>query len=69
MPLCAGNTYPGHTILWIYDDALRVFNVAQTHCLVGDRFDHLRRLRQETQQTRKETRIDGKTKRINGGIG
>ena len=69
MSLCAGNTYPGHTILWIYDDQSRIFNVAQTHCVACDRIGHLRRLWQETQQTRKEARIDGKIKRINGGVG
>ncbi len=69
MPLCARHTHPGHTILWIYDDTLRVFNMAQTHCMAGDRFDHLRRLWETSQQTRKKARINGKTKRVNGGIG
>ena len=68
MSICASNTYPGHYFLRIYDDTVRIYNMAQADSLAGNWFDNLRRLWQTTQQTRKETRIDGKTKRIIGGV-
>ena len=59
----------GHYFLRIYDDTVRIYNMAQADSMAGNWFDNLRRLWQTSQQTRKEARIDGEAKRVNGGVG
>lgn len=47
----------------------RIFHLVQAFCMAFGRFGHLCRLRQTSQQSYKETSIDGKTKRVNSGVG